>query len=136
MELANFIVKAKKDTYASGNPPLKLPDGFEEFVYEDGEYKYRDRYHAKDPRPFGGEEVVWQSGKVIWMMNYYGYMISNEVNSKEVYVFLRKAMSAVSKDKPFRGPAHLKEGDFQYINESSGDVNQFKGTEKILHKGM
>ena len=135
MELAYFMVKAKRNTYASGNPPLKLPDGFDEFVYEEGEYKYRDRYHAKDPRPFGGEEVVWQNGKVIWMMNYYGYMVSNGINSKEVYVFLRKAMSKIDEKRPFRGPARLKEGDFEYRDESAGDVNQFKGTERIFHKG-
>ncbi|MEK6903758.1 MAG: DUF5680 domain-containing protein [Nanoarchaeota archaeon] len=135
MELVDFIIKSKKQTYASGKPARKLKDGFEEFVYEEGDYKYRDRYHARDPRPFGGEEVVWQNGRAIWMMNYYGFMLSTKVDSKAVYEFLRKAMSLVDEQRPFRGTSNLKEGDFEYIDSSEGDVNQFKGTERILFKG-
>lgn len=63
--LISFIIKAKKNTYASGNPPKKLGEGFEEFVYEEGGYKYQDRYHARDSKPFGGEEIVWQKGKAV-----------------------------------------------------------------------
>lgn len=32
-----FLVRAKKNTYASGNKPKKLEDGFEEFVYTEGD---------------------------------------------------------------------------------------------------
>src|SRR3989338_8031538 len=135
MELVDFIVKAKKQTYASGKPARKLEDGFEEFFYEEGDYKYRDRYHARDPKPFGGEEVIWQNGKAIWMMNYYGFMLSSKVDSKKVYEFLRKAMSLVEKRRPFRGPSTFKEGDFAYFDETEGDVSRFSGTEKILFQG-
>ncbi|MBS3157249.1 hypothetical protein J4442_03720 [Candidatus Woesearchaeota archaeon] len=135
MELVDFIVKAKKQTYASGKPARKLEDGFEEFVYEEGGYKYRDKYHAEDPKPFGGEEIVWQNGKAIWIMNYYGYMLSDNIDSKRVYGFLRKAMSLVDEQRPFRGPSHLKEGDFEYIDEGKGTLDNFKGTERILYKG-
>lgn len=129
------MVKAKKNTYASGKKPNILEDGFEEFEYVEGDLKYRDRYHAKDPKPFGGEEVVWYKGKTIWMMNYYGYMLSDKVDSKPVYEFLRKAMSLVNEQRPFRGASSLKEGDFEYKDSSEGDVNQFRGTERILFKG-
>ena len=91
MELVDFIVRAKRNTYASGNKAAKLEDGFEEFIFEEGNFRYRDRYHAKDPRPFGGEEVVWQSGKAIWIMNYYGYILDQKIDSEIVYRFLRKA---------------------------------------------
>ena len=134
MELVNFIVKAKKQTYASGNPATKLEDGFEEFVYEEGDYKYRDRYHARDPKPLGGEEVIWQNGRAVWMMNYYGFILFNKVNSEKVYAFLRKAMSLVDKQRPFRGPSSFKDGDFEYLDESEGDAGRFKGTEKIFFK--
>lgn len=135
MELVDFIVKAKKQTYASGKPARKLGDCFEEFVYEEGDYRYRDRYHAKDPKPFGGEEIVWQNGKAIWIMNYYGHILSDKIDSNKVYGFLRKAMSLVDEQRPFRGPAHLKEGDFEYIDESEGNLDNFKGTERIVYKG-
>jgi len=135
MELVDFIVKAKKQTYASGKPARKLGDCFEEFVYEEGDYRYRDRYHAKDPKPFGGEEIVWQNGKAIWIMNYYGHILSDKIDSNKVYGFLRKAMSLVDDQRPFRGPSHHKEGDFEYIHESKGDVSRFGGTEKIFFQG-
>ena len=135
MNLKEFIVKAKRNTYARGIKPKILEDGFEEFVYEEEKYRYRDRYHAKDPKPFGGEEVIWQNGKAIWMMNYYGYMLSNEVDSEIVYEFLRKAMGLVDEQRPFRGPSNFKEGDFEYKDTSEGDIKRFKGTEKIFHNG-
>lgn len=135
MNLTSFLIKAKKNTYASGNSSKKLEDGFEEFIFEEGMYRYRDRYYAKDPHPFGGEEVVWWNGNPVWMMNYYGSMISTKVNSKDVYTFLRSAMSLVNEKRPFRGPSQFKKGDFEYKDESWGDVNQFRGTERILFKG-
>ena len=135
MELIRFILKAKKHTYASGNPARKLDDGFEEFLYEEEDYKYRDRYHARDPKPFGGQEVVWQNNNAIWIMNYYGFMLSDKINSKKVYEFLRKAMSLVDQKRPFRGPLNLKEGYFEYTDKSEGNLDNFKGTEKILYKG-
>jgi hypothetical protein len=138
MSLNEFIVKAKKNTYASGKPPKKLEDGFEEFTFKEGKYNYRDRYHAIDPKPFGGQECVWENGKLddpIWIMNYYGYILSDKAEHKEVYGFLRKAMSLVNEKIPFRGPVSFKEGDFEYMNKVSGDVNRFKGIEKIKFKG-
>ena len=133
--LARFIVKAKRNTYASGKPPKKLEDGFEEFEYAEGDYSYRDRYYARDPNPFGGQEVVWKDKKPIWIMNYYGFVISEKIPNKEIYPFLRKAMSLVNEKTPFRGPTTLKEGKFKYVNNVSGNVNKFKGTEKILFNG-
>lgn len=135
MELPAFLIRAKKNTYASGEKPKILEDDFEEFVYEEAEFKYRDRYRAQDPKPFGGEEVVWHKGKIAWMMNYYGYVTSKEMGSNDVYGFLRKAMGHVTEDRPFRGPSEFKEGDFTYLDKSEGDIDNFKGTEIILYKG-
>ncbi len=135
MELSELLVKAKKTSYASGNKAKVLADGFEEFVYEEEGYKYRDRYYAKGPNPFGGEELVWYNGEVIWIMNFYGYLISNNIESEVVYAFLRKAMSLLTKERPFRGPSKFKEGKFEYRDENEGDIGSFRGTEKIYFKG-
>ena len=134
MNIRDFIVKAKKSTYASGKKPKLLDDGFEEFFYKEEDYEYRDRYYAKDRRPFGGEEVVWKKGKAVWIMNYYGFVLDNKIGSATLYGFLRKAMSLVSKDSPFRG-ANLEEGDFEYKNQSEGDIARFNGVERIFFKG-
>ena len=45
-------------------------------------------------------------------------------------------MRQVKEDRPFRELNNFKSGDFEYIDESIGDVNDFSGTEKILFKGQ
>ena len=133
MELRDFIVKAKRNTYASGTKSKVLDDGFEELTYQEGNLLYRDRW--KGSNPFGGEEILIQKGKVVWLMNFYGNVFSTKVDSEKVYEFLRKAMSHVNIERPFRGPSHFEEGEFEYFDESEGTIDRFKGAEKILYKG-
>lgn len=45
-------------------------------------------------------------------------------------------MRQVGAERPFRGPDDFKEGDFEYIDKSYGDINMFHGTETILFKGQ
>jgi len=136
MELKKFIVQAKVHTYASDGEggEKNLPDGCKELEYNKENFKYRDRYYGFDP--FVGEEVVWQDGKFVWGMNYYGEILSDSISSKEMYGFLQKAMRLVSEDRPFRGPESFKDGDFEYFDENNGDIESFYGTEKIAHKGQ
>ena len=88
MDLNNFLVKAKVYTYASEGEVNEriLDDRSKELIFEQDEFKYRDRYFGFNP--FIGEEVVWKNNKIIWSMNYYGKIISDIVPPKEVYKFL------------------------------------------------
>jgi hypothetical protein len=136
VSLEEFLVKAKVSTYASGEEGRDLEDGAKELIFKEGEFMYRDRYYGFNP--FGGQEVVFQNEKPIWVMNYYGGVTSNIVDREEIkriYEFLRKALKQVREDKPFRGPEYFKEDDFEYFNEVEGDVHDFRGTEKIFYKG-
>lgn len=132
-ELAQFLVKAKQNTYASGGEGIKGLDKSKNFRFKEGEYVYRDRYFGSER--FGGEEVVWLKEEPIWLMNYYGGIIKKIIDSTTVFAFLRKALSQVSSDRPFRGPNSYEEGDFEYKNSSAGDMKWFKGTEVILYQG-
>ena len=58
MELREFIIKAKKITYASGAKPSKLPDGSDQFMYAESDYKYTDTYFGS--KSFTGQELVWK----------------------------------------------------------------------------
>lgn len=131
MELSEFLVKAKINTYASSGEGGEriLEDGSKELSYEINEWKYRDRYFGFNP--FIGEEVVWKNGKAVWGMNYYGGVISNKVVGKQLYQFLQKAMRLVNMEKPFRGPVGFQEGEWDYKDESIGTVDKFYGTETI-----
>ena len=135
MKLNEFLVKAKIATYATQGEANEriLNDTCKELIFEDGELKYRDRYYGFNS--FVGEEIVWKGDKIIWSMNYYGKIHKTEIKPKKIYEFLKKAMRQISKERPFRGPNNFKEGDFEYIDESKGDVDFFKGTEKIFYKG-
>ncbi|MDP3956840.1 MAG: DUF5680 domain-containing protein [bacterium] len=131
MKLEEFLVKAKINTYAGngeGNE-RKLDDGSKELRYKKGKWRYRDRYFGFNP--FGGEEIVLQDGKIIWLMNYHGRIVSKNVLTEDVYVFLKKALSLVRKNKPFRGPDKFQEGAWRYSNRNSGSIYHFFGTEHI-----
>ena len=135
MKLEDFLVKAKINAYASEGEMGEslLPDGSLELTYQEGVFKYRDRYFGWNP--FGGEEAVWQDDQIVWVMNYYGLVFDEVVPAAEVYSFLQDAMNQVKIDRPFRGPQTLKKSDFEYFDESQGNVDQFTGVERILYQG-
>lgn len=136
MDLSKFLIKAKILTYAGGEETNEkiLEGGARELTFENNEFKYCDRYYGFNP--FIGEEIVKKNDKIIWSMNYYGKIISFIIPAKEIYKFLQQAMRRIEEDRPFRGPNNFTMGDFKYIDESTGDVNDFSGTEKILFKGQ
>ena len=135
VKLEEFLVKAKVSAYASGGEGGEqlFADGCKELSFQEGEFKYRDRYFGWNP--FVGEEVVWQDGQIAWAMNYYGLVFDEVVPAGQVYTFLQQAMKQVKEDRPFRGPRSLKEDDYQYLDESQGSLEQFTGTERIYHQG-
>lgn len=132
--LIDFIIKAKQNTYAkSGEVEEKvLADGSKELVFKEKQFVYRDRYFGFNP--FAGQEVVFQNKQAIWAMNYYGWMISKKVSAKQIYHFLKQALSKVMADKPFRGPDNLQWDDFRYVNKAYGTVKKFSGKEQIFYK--
>ncbi|MBI2584000.1 MAG: XRE family transcriptional regulator [Candidatus Aenigmarchaeota archaeon] len=129
MELARFLVKAKRNTYAGGGEEKRLEDGSRELVFEKDGFKYRDRYFGSNP--FSGEEVVWHDGRVVWAMNYRGWVVSPDASPEEIYDFLKEALMKVEEAKPFRGPRMFRKGDLEYANRPVGSIEDFRGTEKI-----
>ena len=134
MELKDFLVKAKVGTYASDGEGKEkiLEDGSKELIYESGEWRYCDRYFGFNP--FIGEEIVWLNNEAVWGMNYYGRILSDEVNAKLLYKFLRNAMRLVEAERPFRGPTEFQEKEWDYKDESHGTVDNFEGTETIYFR--
>lgn len=133
-KLLNFIIKAKISTYAGAEDDSKkiLSDGSKEFIYIEDIYEYRDRYFGSDP--FAGQEVVFSVQEPIWVMNYRGYISDKTISEKAVYDFLKQALSEVSEATPFRGPAKLSRGDFEYTSEFLGNSESFSGVENIYFK--
>lgn len=138
MELNEFLVKAKTNTYATAGEggEKTLDDGAKELIFEQGDFKYRDRYFGANP--FIGEEIVWQNGQKLWGMNYYGDIFAESISGdllKEFLDFLKLSLRQVGEYKPFRGPTQFKKDNFEYVCESQGGVDKFVGFEKILYQG-
>ncbi len=135
MNLSKFLVQAKTATYASEDKANEtvLEDGAKELIFEGNGFRYRDRYYGFNP--FFGEEIVWQNYKIVWSMNYFGKISSDLIPEKKVYIFLREAMRQVEEDRPFRGPHKFKSGNFEYLDESKGNIHSFTGIERIFYNG-
>lgn len=137
MSRAQFIVEAKRATYAADADPERLTDGSKRLVFEEGPFRYVDTYFGTDP--FFGHEVVFENGTPCWGMNYWGAVVADHIGPEsftaEVYGFLRVALSAVNEDIPFRGPQELGGEEFRYKSETVCWIYRFIGTERIFLQG-
>ena len=133
--LKEFLVSAKKSTYASGDVSKKIieADKSTTLIFEDGDFKYHDNYFGGEP--YGGREVVFLKEEPIYMMVYYGLVNEEITNFREVYRILQKALSLIIEEYPYRGPKEYKEGDYSYINNFIGEIDSFSGEEIINYKG-
>jgi len=133
MELKEFLVAAKRNTYASNNPvsEIKRKDGGRELRYKKNDFSYRDIYFGSNP--FSGQEVVWHKKKILWSMVYYGFVLDESL-VKEVIIFLKECLRKVDKKNPYRGPKKYLRGDFKYENFVKGTINHFSCYEIIYYK--
>ena len=133
-QLCEFLVKAKKAGYASGNNAKKIKEKNKSktITFKSGDWNYNDNYFGGEP--YGGREVVFLKGQPVYMMVYYGLVYDKITNFKEVYKFLQEAITLIPKDKPFRGPKKYKRDDYIYENNFKGTVTNFSGEEIITLK--
>jgi hypothetical protein len=139
--LAEFLVEAKHRTYAGldddATVAAPLLPGAKQLEYRADDLSYRDIYFGMTF--FVGQETVQAGQHVIWSMSYAGGVSSGVTDREEVraiYAFLRKALSAVRDDCPFRGPSQFDDGNFRYLNASQGELAEFHGEEQITRAGM
>jgi hypothetical protein len=148
-KLAEFLVEAKQNTYASEGKPKSM-NGLKYFIWKSVPWYYKDTYKNIGPYSFEGKEIVKFNGKSIWEMNYKGSIIDklyhDKLLSEKIYIFLRCALSEVEEDMPFRGPERFGDepkefecdedggpvySPFTYENSVKGDIRKFCGKEKI-----
>lgn len=127
-ELIDFLVNAKRNTYASGSGQVVEPikRGSKDMPYRDRDYEYMDSYFGE--RHFIGQEIVWHQGKAIWGMNYYGFTY-NPVEGFPQFLF--ECLKQVTPQAPYRGPNNYKDEKFEYNCSWTGEMNDFKGEETI-----
>ena len=133
-ELAQFLVKAKIVTYASGKDEFTVTPALAEshqLEYVDGNLLYRDIYFGG--LHFIGMEIVFKGEQAIWGMSYYGGVLpaSSDLQIARMPPILKAALREVPLEAPFRGPASFQDNDYYYENEIHGDISSFHGTEII-----
>lgn len=138
-ELAEFLVKAKKNAYAGEGEEKRLPDGSKLLVFRKGDFYYEDNYAGSYQAP-GNEIVRWQreDGQRIWQMSYSGGMLpkfwGDEKLSHLTFEFLKDALMQVNSKSPFRGLKIYGGIDFIYKAKVKGDIQRFLGKEEIINR--
>lgn len=132
--LADFLVQAKRRTYASQGGGAFVQPVFhssKQLEYELEDYLYRDIYFGS--RFFAGQEVVEYRNSPVWSMTYSGGVTvpspTNELT--EIYDFLRQALMLVNHQTLFRGPESFQHSRFLYSNKYEGTIERFRGSETI-----
>ncbi len=127
-----FLIKAKQNTYASGNEPDRASrPASHDMHFNEEPFQYIDTWLGGFH--FIGEEAVWQKGVSIWGMNYYGKMLVEKVPEGFSH-FLKASLLQIPNDAPYRGPASFVEGDFEYHCAWRGSLVSFEGEEAISWK--
>ncbi|MCL4378975.1 MAG: DUF5680 domain-containing protein [Candidatus Marsarchaeota archaeon] len=134
-EVRKFLIVANLRGYAADNTKawIKEKDGSTTIVYEREDWKYHDNFFGGEP--YGGREVVFYKGEPVWMMVYYGAIVETESDVKGLYQFLQRALRADPESNPYRGPKSFKEGELEYRNSWTGEVESFSGEEGIYRAG-
>ena len=137
--LEEFLIRAKKETYASGRKPIiNNKTGKKRFEYSEAELKYLDEY-VEGGSYFMGEEKIRAEEKLKWQMFYFGIMFYKYWKQpdfiKETFAFLREALQEIPLATPVRGPPVFSKEGFEYINQFNGRINDFHGFEHIKFKG-
>lgn len=134
-QLAQFLVQAKKNTYAKGGNETNIgPNAKIQFEYRERDFYYLDSYYGNSR--FAGQEFVCYKETPVWSMTYYGgIIVSGYSETKKTYQFLREALRKVPLAYPFRGPLMEQSEIFQYINRVEGELDFFHGVEHILFQG-
>lgn len=134
-ELKEFLIKAKKQTYANDSVEKVNASRLNsiDYEYQENNMLYHDTYFGTTN--FIGEEAVYVDNKIIWAMNYYGKTLDESITEEAMDKALRPALMLVGTDEtiPVRGPKEFINDEYKYTFAAQGDLSSFDGTE-IIYK--
>lgn len=137
MNLKEFIPKARIQTWTveKGKQVGRRPSSEGVYIYEEGELKYEDEFFGNGR--FQGQEIVYEKGKPIWGMIYYGGIPKDiTVNPEEEFNFLRKALTQTAPTARLEGDSNFSESKRTYKSKVLGTIDDFKGEETIIFSGV
>ncbi len=138
IDLHNFLIEAKKETYANENVEKvkSTRRGSHDYEYIKDNWTYHDTYFGGTD--FQGQEVVYrQDDTPIWGMIYYGKTLDESLSEEAMDKALRPALMQVGQDDviPVRGPKEFENQGYQYTFKVTGDLTSFEGEETIEKEG-
>ena len=138
MEMKDFLVAARKKTWASGSGKQSSARAGSEgrFIFEKEGWRYEDEFFGG--RRFQGEEIVYENNRPVWGMVYHGGIPgqAGEVNPEEEFEFLKQALVTHSDRARFPGKVNFSEGNRTYLSDFIGSIDWFLGRELVRLKGM
>jgi len=125
--LKDFLIEARRNTYASNNSPVDNPRllGSTQLEFQKGDYSYRDVYFLGNKRIIG-QEIVYQEATPVWGMNYSGSIIG-----KLETVFLKESLFKLSEKCRLGESCEYERRELKYQDNGSGALELFSGEEKI-----
>lgn len=135
MSLHAFIVESKASCYVGGGAKAEPSrQGSNDFVFEKAPYAYRDSYFGGTD--FIGQEVVWENGRAVWAMNYYGHIHRDDLmTGADGGMVIRQALAAMYRQGRFLGGFCHEIGKYRYVDTNTGDYTGFAGEERIMVDG-
>jgi len=128
-KLTQFLLKARTKTYAGHSGRVKpLLVGSKQLEYKEDNWLYRDIFNIGNNK-FAGLETIYFKNKPIWSMSYYGNF--EKMTEDEADKILRKALTDKWDKVRIWNNVEYKIEDFVYINEGSGNIDEFEGSEII-----
>ena len=130
-ELNAFIVRAKSATYVGGGEHVESCRlGSHDLRFTDGKWSYLDSYFGGTN--FIGEEVVYLDERPVWAMNYYGYILRNDLlTATQSGQMIKASLSRMYMEGRFLGGFEHTESDLTYVDTSEGKADHFHGREFI-----
>jgi Domain of unknown function (DUF5680) len=134
--LEPFIIRAKAACYVGAGRRVRASrTASHDLTFADGAWRYRDSYFGGTD--FLGQETVWHAAKPVWAMNYYGFILRDDlITAADTARIIRTALSAMYAEGRFLGGFQYRIGDDLYHDESTDNLQRFTGTERIDRGGV
>jgi hypothetical protein len=134
--LEAFIIRAKSACYVGdGSSAAPSRKDAHDLTFAEGPLHYRDSYFGGTD--FIGQEVVWQDGRAVWAMNYYGRIFRDDLmNGADGGRVIKAALSAMYAEGRFLGGFRHQLDSFTYDDTNTGDYRNFTGVETIAVKSI
>lgn len=130
-DLERFIVTAKAACYVGkGATAQSSRPGSHDLTFELDQWNYRDSYYGSTD--FLGQEAVWCEHEPVWVMNYYGRVLRNDlIDGARAAEVIRASLSMLYAEGRFLGGFAHRHNLYHYRDSNAGDVHSFTGRETI-----